>query len=337
MKRTILIIVGCFVALVLLFFYEVLWAPNTFEGDRWVTVSKGETFRQVMDSLEQSGIIRSRLLFKIAGYLQGSTTKMQIGKYRFKSGMSNRAILADIRYGISIEMVSVTIPEGLRASRQAKIFAKGLGIDSIRFMELLQDTALIHQLNVDAASLEGYLMPKTYKFYWQTDEAEIVRTLVGEFWNEFTDSMKIDARRRGRSINEILTLASIIENETSIDSERAMIAGVYYNRLKKGMRLQADPTIQYVIEGGPRRLRYSDLYLESAYNTYRRAGLPPGPVSNPSRASIIAALYPAKHKYLFFVATGQGGHRFSRTFDEHKRAILEYRKIREEQNIQPEG
>lgn len=331
MKRTILIVLLLIVVTGVVGFYEILWSPNAFEGDRFIIVSKGENFQQVMDSLQGRGIVRSRLLFDAAGRLLKLTTKMQIGKYRFTSGMSNKEILEDLRFGKTIEAIAIVIPEGMKASRQARILSHGLGIDSARFMMLVNDTAFIRSVGVQAPSLEGYLMPNTYKLYWQMDEEEVIKTLVAEFQKVFNDTLKDSLMSSGMSMNDILTVASIVEGETSIDSERALVAGVYYNRLKKGMRLEADPTIQYLLEGGPRRLHYSDLQIESAYNTYRHVGLPPGPISNPGKASILAALNPKRHKYLFFVANGEGGHTFTKNFNAHKRAILHLRKVREEQ------
>jgi len=330
MKRKFYIWLLIVVGGILLFLYVIFWAPNTFDGDRIVIVSKGENFQQVTDSLQRAGVIRSRLLFDIAGRLLGSTTKLQIGKYRFKSGASNLDILDNIRYGKTVELITVVIPEGLRATTQAKIFARELGIDSSRFMSLVNDENFTHSLSIEGSSLMGYLMPKTYKFYWQTDEADIIKSLVGEFWNEFDSSMIRQMNRRKMTMNEILTMASIIELETAIDSERSVIAGVYYNRLQRHMRLQADPTIQFALRGEPRRLHYNDLNIESPYNTYRNYGLPPGPINNPGKGSILAALYPARHRYLYFVATGYGGHRFTTNFDAHKRAIKQYQKNREE-------
>jgi UPF0755 protein len=317
--------------------FIIFWLPNTFDGDRFITISKGENFRQVTDSLVKAGILNSRLTFEVAGRLLGSTTKMQIGKYRFKSGTSNQSIIDNIQHGRTIETITVTIPEGLRATSQARIFAKHLGIDSSKFMEYVNDPEFAESLGVESKSLLGYLMPKTYKFYWQTDEKDIIRELVKEFWEEFNDTMKAQAKRRGMSINEIITLASIIELETRIDSERALIAGVYINRLKRRMRLQADPTVQFALSGEPRRLHYSDLQIDSPYNTYRNYGLPPGPINNPGKQSILAALYPLRHRFLYFVATGEGGHRFTTNFEMHRRAIEQYRKTREEQKAMREA
>ncbi|HTK82019.1 MAG TPA: endolytic transglycosylase MltG [Bacteroidota bacterium] len=331
MLRKILVVIGILLLLAIAFVYEALWAPNKFDGDRFVIVSKGDSYAKVAAAIEKAGIIRSRLLFDAAGRILDLTTKMQIGKYRFKSGMSNTEVLEDLRYGKTVEMILVTIPEGFTAVRHARIFARQLGIDSARYMSLVNDSAFTRSLGVDANNLQGYLMPNTYKMYWQTDETDIIRDQVEQLLSMFSDTLRARADTLGLSIREVITLASIVEKETAIDSERTLIAGVYYNRLKKKMRLQADPTVQYIIGGGPRRLRFSDLHLESDYNTYLHTGLPPGPVSNPGKASILAAVHPAKSKFLFFVANGFGGHVFSRTFKEHQKAIRQFHKIRAEQ------
>ena len=337
MKRRLLIAAGILAAVLLLLTYETFWASNTFEGDRIVIVSKGESFKQVLDSLEHAGAIRSRMFFSLAGRVLNLTTRMQVGKYRFKSGMSNKDILNDLQRGLSIIPIAVLIPEGVRAARIARILSKELSIDSVRFVTLVHDTDFIKNLGIGSSSLEGYLMPNTYDFYWQADERNIIQALVAQFKQVFEDSLKARAEKIGLTVNEVLTLASIIDGETSIDSERAVVAGVYYNRLKKHMRLQADPTIQYIIGNGPRRLVRSDLFIESPYNTYRHTGLPPGPVNNPGKSAIVAALYPAHHKYLYFVATGEGGHKFSRTFEQHKSAVKKFRKFRRQQDIEKES
>jgi len=336
MKKRLLVISGLLLVLIASGLWVVVWAPNLFEGDRFIIVSKGESFASVVDSLDHAGIIWSRTTFQLAGRILDLTTKMQIGKYRFRSGMSNHEILEDLRGGNTIEMISVTIPEGLRATRQAHIFVRQLGIDSTRFMELVYDQSFCHELGIEAPSLEGYLMPNTYKVYWQSDEKDLLKRMVGQFWTVFDSSMQLRSERRGMSISEVLTIASIVEGETHIDSERAVIAGVYYNRIHRRMPLQADPTIQYLLQEGPRPLHRSDLQIPSPYNTYLHYGLPPGPVNNPGRAAIVAALYPVRHKFLYFVANGAGGHTFSRSYDQHLRAIRQYLKRREEQRASRE-
>jgi UPF0755 protein len=335
-KKWLLRIAAAVLGLGLVAAYEILWAPNSFEGDRWVNVSRGENFQQVLDSLESGGIIRSRALFDAAGRILGLTTKMQVGRYRFTGGMSNREMLEDLRSGRTIEPITVMIPEGVKAARHARILTRNLGIDSLRYMTLVYDSNFAHTLGVQANSLEGYLMPDTYKLFWQMDEEQIIREQVGEFWKFMNDSLRARLDSSGRSLNDVLALASIVNAETAIDSERGVVAGVYYNRLDRRMRLEADPTVQFILADGPRRLKLSDLQRESPYNTYRNYGLPPGPIDNPGRASILAALFPVRHRYLFFVANGQGGHTFTRTFLEHRRAARRYRKFRDEQEAMKE-
>src|SRR5579871_6051414 len=157
MIKKLLIILGVLLILAAGSLYEILLAPNTFDGDRFITVSKGESFRSVIDSLEKAGVIRNRILFDLAGRIEKLTTTMQIGKYRFKSGMSNRDILHDIHTGLTVEMIIVTIPEGLRPQKQAKLFAQKLGVDSARFMELVGDSLFAEQVGVHSGNLIGYL------------------------------------------------------------------------------------------------------------------------------------------------------------------------------------
>lgn len=308
--------------------WVILWAPNSFEGDRIITVSKGDSFRAIEDTLVTAGVIRNRLLFNLAARVLGSTRRMQIGRYRFRSGMSNSRILEDLEFGKSVELVTVTIPEGTRARRVALLFARNLGLDTALFLGLVRDSNFARSAGIDAPSLEGYLLPNTYRFYWQEAEETVLTAMTAEFRKFWTDSLAALAVRRHLTMHEVVTLASIIEAETRVDTERAIISGVYHNRLRKRMRLQADPTVQYILEDGPRRLSYSDLHRPSPYNTYRNAGLPPGPVNNPGMASILAALSPRAHRYYFFVANGEGGHSFSVTYAEHLRQVRAYQRKR---------
>jgi UPF0755 protein len=240
--------------------------------------------------------------------------------------VSNREILYAISTGTSTANPSVTIYEGLRGTQIARILKREVGIDSLKLVQQFGDTSLLRVSNHGAFSLEGFLLPDTYEFYWQVDEKEIVRDMLAEFRKFFSDSLQRQAHKMKMTIGQVLTMASIVEGETVLDRERPIIAGLYYNRLHRRMKLEADPTIQYIVPDGPRRLLYNDLKIDSPYNTYKNYGLPPGPINNPGRKSILAALYPAKHNYLYFVADGLGGHRFARTFDEHLRNVRAYRR-----------
>ena len=202
-----------------------------------------------------------------------------------------------------------------------------LGIDSARFMELVHDTALARELGVGASSLEGYLMPATYHFYWQSDEGEIVRTLVGQFWKSVDEALREEIATTGWSLHEVVTLASIVELETARAEERPRIAAVFLNRLSKGMLLQTDPSVIYALKKAGRwdgNIRREDLQLDSPYNTYQRAGLPPGPIGCPGRDAILAVIDPAPTRDLYFVSRNDGTHAFSRTLDEHNSAVAHF-------------
>jgi UPF0755 protein len=307
--------------------YFLLWKPNSFDASpRIVTVSRGESFSQAVDAFSSAGLLSHPALFKLSGKIFGYAGKIKIGKYSFQSGVSNREILYAISTGTSTANPSVTIYEGLRGTQIARILKREVGIDSLKLVQQFGDTSLLQVNNHGAFSLEGFLLPDTYEFYWQVDEKEIVRDMLAEFRKFFSDSLQQQARKMKMTIGQVLTMASIVEGETVLDRERPIIAGLYYNRLHRRMKLEADPTIQYIIPDGPRRLLYNDLKINSLYNTYKNYGLPPGPINNPGRKSILAALYPAKHNYLYFVADGLGGHRFARTFDEHLRNVRAYRR-----------
>lgn len=331
MNRTLAICLLSGLVFLLLLVYFVFWAPNTFEGDRFIIVSKGESFSQVADSLAQSGVVRSRLLFVTAGRVLGLTTRMRIGKYRFRSGLSNREILDDLQRGKSVVSVTLSLQEGLKTARLARMYHRSLGIDSSRFVSLASDPDFIRGVGVEGKTLEGYLLPNTYSFYWQADETEVLKGMVGSFWKFFNDTLMTRLKKRKMTLSDVLTMASIVEWETAIDSERAIVAGVYFNRLARRMRLDADPTVQYILGDRPRPLKRSDLRRESPYNTYLHYGLPPGPLNNPGKASILAALYPKRHRYLYFVANGSGGHTFSVSYGEHQKAVRKLQKLRKEQ------
>ncbi|MBP1653772.1 MAG: aminodeoxychorismate lyase, partial [Bacteroidetes bacterium] len=261
----------------------VLYGPNRFEGaeQKLVTVSRGETFREIVDSLETQQVIRSRAMFEFAARVLGGTDRIQVGRYAFQQGASNASIFLTLRDGTENMLIPVSVPEGTMARTQARIYRRAVGIDSAAFMRLAFDPAFARSLGIDAPTLEGYLLPDTYHFYWQQDERDIVRTMVSAFLAFYGDSLQTKTQAIGWSMHRVVTMASIVEGEAVLDEERPIVAGVYLNRLRLRMRLEADPTIQYVIPGGPRRLLYSDLRVESPYNTYRHYGLPPGPVNNP--------------------------------------------------------
>lgn len=332
LRRVIFPSILAIVLSVFLFLFWIFWWPNTFSDPsvRILTISRGTSFSAVVDSLEAKGIIHSKFAMKVAGRILGWSKELKVGRYSFESWMSNYSMLRDLKDGTSRRMIAVSIPEGVRMQTVARRFQSELGVDSAKIMQHCTDSSEVRSFGIDGKTLEGYLLPDTYLFQWQTNEKDIVERLVGAFKEFYHDSLVERQQELGWTTAQVLAFASIVEGEAQLDSERTIIAGVYHNRLKKRMKLEADPTIQYVLPDGPRRLLYRDLRIESPYNTYLKYGLPPGPINNPGREAILATLYPAVHQYLFFVADGKGGHVFSRSYSEHQRAVRTYRKVRRE-------
>ena len=325
------IITVIFCAFMFSFAYYIFLLPYHYDDPKGkvVTIPRGASFRSAVDSLVSSKAIRNRWSFQIAGRLLRYTKTIKTGKYLFISGQSNLDILKDICVGKSRMIIPVTIPEGWRIEQMARRYMREVGIDAEEFLALCHDSVFIHDQGIEAKSIEGYLMPETYAFYWQTDEREILERMLDGFKHFYNDTLLERQRKMKASQKEILTLASIVEAESSIDDERSVIAGVYWNRLKKRMRLEADPTVQYALGEG-RKLNHRDLNFNSPYNTYRHYGLPPGPINNPGKSSIRAVLFPQQHEYLYFVATGAGGHRFARSYNEHQKNIIKYHRTRRE-------
>ncbi|MFN3306869.1 MAG: endolytic transglycosylase MltG [Candidatus Kapaibacteriota bacterium] len=240
------------------------------------------------------------------------------GTYKFTPRSSNLEIIRSIYAGQNLVIVKVTYPEGITVRDFALITHRHLGIDTFAFYKAIEKGNYLEKLKIPINSLEGYLMPETYYFYYETDPRTVVEKLVetqNKIWYEKFDHI---CKEKGLSRHFILTLASIIELESPLKTERKRISGVFYNRIDKGMKLESDPTVQYAISK-KRKLKYSDLSIESPYNTYYKEGLPPGPICSPSVESIEAAIFPERHKFLYFVSIGDGSgrHRFAENFQEH--------------------
>ena len=311
--------------------YSVLYQPNPGKkGDKvTILVPRGTSAQKIAELLREKKVIRSPERFLWAAKLHGARRDLKAGLYRLPLGESNSVLVQILRKGRVAE-IKVSLPEGIRSRKMAGIFHRKIGVDSTQFMTLVNDTSFVKELGVNANSLEGYLFPNTYFFPYGVDARLVIQTLVHHFWNAYTDSLKERTKEMGWTVHEVVTLASIIEGEAKIDSERPVISAVYNNRLKRGMLLQASPTIQFLLPDGPRRLLKKDLEIDSPYNTYKYPGLPPGPINNPGIKSIRAALYPAPVKYLYFVARGDGSHIFTYTLREHLRAKRTLDRLRRE-------
>jgi UPF0755 protein len=296
-----------------------------------VILPPGASFAAVTDSLKAHGVITNPRWFKLMARIRGVDRSVHSGVYEFPAGTSPSTVLSMLAHGKKAAL-KFTVPEGLTLIDVAQLAAERLGIPEDSFTTAAHDTkAASRQLGFPVSSFEGFLRPETYLLPADVNAAELIRIMVEGFksawkpeWDARLDSLKM-------SRLALVTLASIVEGEARADDERETIAGVYRNRLRIGMALQADPTVQYAIslKRGRRKTRLfeKDYAIESPYNTYLHPGLPPGPVNSPSRRSLEASLYPANVHYLYFVAGPDGRHVFSRTYGEHLRAVRKVRQI----------
>ena len=295
-----------------------------------VILPAGASFSAVTDSLKARGVISDPRTFKLLARVRGIDRSVHAGVYEFPAGTTPWHALTMLATGKKAAL-RFTVPEGLTIPEVSTLAAEKLGIRADSFTAAARDSVMATaMLGMPVPTFEGFLRPETYLVPADINARELVRVMAEGFksewkpaWNARLDSLKMNRL-------QVVTLASIVEGEARVDEERETIAGVYHNRLRIGMALQADPTVQYAImlkRGRKKsRLFIRDYAFPSPYNTYLHPGLPPGPVNSPSRRSIEAALYPASVRYLYFVAGQDGRHVFSRTYNEHLRAI---RKIRQ--------
>jgi len=292
-----------------------------------VRIPSGSSLQAITDSLYKYQVIQDKDFFQFLVRLQGLETSLQAGIFEIPEHASHRRVLYVLTHSRP-RIIDVTVIEGLTSRQIASLMEEKFRFDSSQFRTLVNDSAFVSELGVSGPSLEGFLFPDTYKFFENESAESVIRKMVEHFFAVVPDSFYTRAKELGWSVWEAVTLASIIEGEAIYDDERAMVSSVYHNRLDRGMRLQADPTIQYIIEGEPRRLLNRDLEIDSPYNTYLHAGLPPGPINNPGFQSIHAALYPEETEYLYFVARGDGYHTFSLTNSEHILAKQHLQRLR---------
>ena len=322
-------IVAAVVLGILLAFYSLilLWPQGNPYDSVKVTIPKGASLKEVSATLQDYNIIRNERSFLLAVKTLGYEKDMPAGRFKLVKASTNFDIIDQLVNGIQVNK-RVTILEGWTIDVIAEELQNKIGVDPDAFKNACKNELLLWKWGIAEGSVEGYLFPNTYLF----SEEEDIQDIIGRMINEFKQRITVEFRDRMKELDmeekEIITLASIIEGEAIYNRERPVISGVYHNRLNMGMRLQADPTIQYIVEGSPRRLLNKDLKIKSPYNTYLNEGLPPGPINNPGIESIKAALYPAETDYLYFVARGDGYHTFSRTKEEHNIAKRKFQKIR---------
>jgi UPF0755 protein len=286
-------------------------------------VPSGQSVMGTAEQLQAAGIIASPRRFGWVARLRGVDTLLQAGEYQLSAAMSPNQIIDILRRG-EVVLHKLTVPEGYTIVQIAAAAAEAGFANTADFEQAASDPTLLEKLGIPAASAEGYLFPETYFFPAGTGPRDIVRTMIERFQSVFGPPWVRRASQMGFSVHEIVTLASIIERETGAPSERALISSVFHNRLRRGMRLESDPTVIYGIEDFDGNLTRKHLETPTAYNTYRIGGLPPGPIANPGRASLEAALYPEKSPYIYFVSKKDRTHHFSTNLKEHNRAVRKY-------------
>jgi len=303
-----------------------------------VEVASGEGAGDIGQRLEEDGVIESARLFRILVGLMGVEDEMVAGRYEFDRGMPTLQVIGRLRYGITMPLV-VTVPEGLRSEEIGLVMERAGVVAAEDFHRALASEDYDFGFlagRPPGADLEGYLLPATYGFSRGVTAEEVVRRMLAAFDEQVGPELRQEAPAVGLSLHEAVTLASIIEREAVRPEERPLIAGVFLNRLRLGMRLEADPTVQYALADDPqsverfgfwkRGLTVEDLEVGSPYNTYVNRGLPPGPIANPGLASLEAAIHPAQTDYLYFVAREDGSHAFAETLEEHLRNVDEYQR-----------
>ena len=274
-----------------------------------VVVPKGASLKTVAEELSRAGVIDKPWLFRIMARINGLAKHLKAGEYQFMPGISLQAAMDKIARG-EVFFRRITIPEGLTSGQIMYLIPNYPDLEG----------------EIDLDVKEGELLPETYSFELGASRNSIIlqarsamQKALEEVWASRDSSLPL------KDVNELLTLASIIEKETGVPEERPLVASVFLNRLKKGMRLQTDPTVIYAITEGEtsfgRSLKRADLKIDSPYNTYLNYGLPPGPICNPGREALMAAARPQQSDYLYFVADGKGGHRFARSLNEHNRNV----------------
>jgi UPF0755 protein len=295
-------------------------------AEQFVEIPQGAGSIAIAKRLADAGVVRDVNTFRLALWITGEGRRLQAGEYRFDHPLSARQVADKIARG-DVYVRPITFPEGLTAGQMAALYeSKGFG-PAQDFMSAAKNASLVRAVDPDAKDLEGYLFPDTYKLPRRATAEQLVARMVAGFMKTLTPALLGKAEARGLSVRKLVTLASIVEKETGNPQERPLVAAVYANRLTIGMGLQCDPTVIYALERAGRyngNLTRENLQFDSPYNTYRYAGLPPGPIASPGRASLEAAASPADVLYLYFVSKNDGSHAFAATLDEHNRNVQQY-------------
>jgi len=292
-----------------------------------VDIPTGSSFYKVSEILNKAGLVKSRFLFYALAMTKNATRSVKAGEYEFSDAMTPGTIIDKLLSG-DVKTYKTVIPEDLTIKEIAEILMNNRLIDEKEFFALAYDSDFLNTLGVKTPSIEGYLFPETYHFDRSMSTRQIMRFMVSQFWKKVTPDMVKMAEERGFNINQFITFASIVGKESGNKEEKSIIAAVFYNRLKKRMPLQSDPTAVYDLKDFSGKIMRSHLKRNSPYNTYKIRGLPPGPIANPGIDSLKATLNPAQVNYLYFVSKKDGTHQFSSSLDMHNQATKQYRNIK---------
>ena len=300
------------------------------DAEIFVDLPPGTSEREIARRLADAGVVPDPWTFRIAARLARADRRLQAGEYRFAGAATPYDVVSRIVRG-DVFHVGLTFPEGLTIREMAPIFERhGLG-PAADFEHAASDATLAAGFDIDAKTLEGYLFPSTYRLSRRATASVVVQTMVTQFARVLDQSLRDEAARQQMTVREVVTIASLVEKETAQPEERPIVAAVYRNRLEKRMPLQCDPTVIYALMRQGRwngNLTKADLQMDSPFNTYRYAGLPPTPIASPGRGSLEAALRPADVPYLYFVSRNDGTHVFATTLAEHNRNVVTWQKTR---------
>ena len=330
-RRTRMVLIGAALGLVLIAAIYIkiqlflARAPGSGSTSKVVSFERGTSLRTFANRLEKAGIISSARLFTLGARLQGADSRVQAGAYLFTDAMPPAEILRKMVAGEVYER-KFAVPEGYSIYQLAELLDGKDIFPKEDFLRTCTDRRLLRDLNISARSVEGYLFPSTYNLVNITTPEALVRAMVAKFHTVYDARFSTMTAGSGLSRQQIITLASMVEKEAKMPGERPLIASVFLNRLRTGMPLQSDPTAVYGVRAFAGKVTKADIERNSAYNTYRIAGLPPGPIGNPSEGAIEAVLQPAHTGYYYFVARKDGSHQFSATLAEHNLAVNRYLK-----------
>ena len=282
-----------------------------------ITITKGQSTTRIAYNLHREGVISSPLSFKFLSSVLGLNQNLKAGRYKFEWPLSSWEALQQMNRGANLYNM-VTIPEGLTMAQIVGLLQAATGNDSTELLDQFNDTAFCRRQGIPARNMEGYLFPDTYSFEWETPADRIASLMMDQFRRQIPPEWDQELKKQRRTLHQAVIMASMVEAEAQVDEERALVASVFYNRLRARRPLESCASIEYILPRRKKtRLTYADLEIKSPYNTYRRIGLPPGPICNPGKKSLEAAVFPARTDYLYFVAKGDGGHIFSRSLREH--------------------